>query len=187
MAKEKYRARVHMLLLYPENEIHANAVEKIKSSYDYAMVLHNRDVTEEGELKKEHWHIVLRFSQAVWNTAIAKELGIEERFIEQSRKFENSLQYLMHYNDTDKVQYSIDEISGTLKKRLQESINKVEKSEGEKVTEIIEYIDTQEKITFRDFAKYCAENGYWPEFRRSASIFIKIIEEHNYKIENRSR
>lgn len=177
---EKYRARVHMLLLYPDCENHMQALEKIKQSYDYAMILHNRDVTEEGELKKEHYHIVLRFNQAVWNTAIIKDLEIEDRFIEQVRKIDNALQYLLHYNDSDKVQYSIDEVSGNLKTKLIESINKIEKSEGEKVVELIEYIESQEEyISIKKFASYCAKNGYWSEFRRSASIFIKIIDDHN--------
>lgn len=46
---------------------------------------------------------------------------------------DNALQYLIHYNDSDKTLYSIDEVSGNLKTKLIESINKVEKSEGEKV------------------------------------------------------
>lgn len=180
MAKDKYRSRVHMLLLYPENEQHQKAVEKIKQSYDYAIVLHNRDITEDGELKKEHWHCVLRFTQAVWSSALCKDLGIEHNYIENVKRFDNALQYLIHYNDSDKAQYSIDEVSGNLKQKLVESINKVEKSEGEKVLELIEYIESQnDRITIKSFANFCAQQGYWSEFRRSATIFIKIIDEHN--------
>lgn len=182
MSKEKYRSRVHMLLLYPDNAEHCQAVEKIKQSYDYAMILHNRDVTSEGELKKEHWHCVLRFKQSVWSSAICKELGINEQFIENVKRFDNVIQYLIHYNDSDKAQYTVDEVQGNLKQRLVESINKVEKSEGEKVIYLIEYIDQQpHRISIKQFASYCAENGCWSEFRRSATIFIKIIDEHNQK------
>ena len=191
MSKEKYRSRVHMLLLYPDCPEHVQAVEKIKQSYDYAMILHNRDYwTEEdekqnservsGEVKKEHWHVVLRFNQAVWSSAICKDLGIEQNYIEDVKRIDNALQYLIHYNDSNKAEYSIDEVSGNLKQKLKESINKVEKSEGEKVSELIEYIDQYEgKISIKNFATFCASNGYWSEFRRSATIFIKIIEEHN--------
>ena len=174
---EKYRSRVHMLLLYPDCEAHCKAVEKIKQSYDYAMILHNRDYWTEqdekensehvqGVLKKEHWHVVLRFNQAVWSTAICKELCIEHNYIENVKRFDNALQYLIHYNDSDKAEYSIDEVQGNLKQKLIESINKVEKSEGEKVVELIEYIDRQDtKVSIKAFASYCAKNGYWSEFR----------------------
>lgn len=69
-----------------------------------------------------------------------------------------------------------------MRTKLTESINKCEKSEGEKVVELIGYIESQtEKITIKQFACFCASNGYWAEFRRSATIFIKIIEEHNLR------
>ena len=180
MSKEKYRSRVHMLLLYPDNTSHVEAMEKIMASYDYACVLHNQDKTDDGEYKKEHWHVVLRFNQAVWSTAICKELGIEHNFIENVKRFDNAIQYLIHYNDKEKAQYSVDDVFGNLRTKLVESINKVEKSEGEKVVELIQYIRSYSgKITITDFAAYCAENGYWSEFRRSGAIFVKIIEEHN--------
>lgn len=194
MATEKYRSRAHMVLLYPDNAEHCKAIEKIKRSYDYAMILHDRDFwTEEDEKKnpehvsglkkKEHWHVVLRFPQAVWSSAICKELGIEHKFIECIKKFDNALMYLIHYNDSDKTLYSIDEVSGNLKNKVVESINKLEKSEGEKVLELIDFIeDYPNKLTIKEFSRWCAMNGYWSEFRRSASVFLKIIDEHNRKI-----
>lgn len=180
MSKDKYRSRVHMLLLYPTDESHVLALEKIQASYDYAYCLHNKDIAEDGSIKKAHWHVVLRFNQAVWSSAICKELGIEHNYIENVKRFDNALQYLIHYNDTDKAQYSVDEVFGNLKSKLVESINKVEKSEGEKVVELIQFIKEYEgKLTVTEFAPYCAINGYWAEFRRSGSIFCKMIEEHN--------
>ena len=188
---EKYRGRVHMLLLYSDNAEHMQALDKIKKSYDYAGVLHNRDAwTEEDEkknpehiagvIKKEHYHVLLRTANATWNTALCKELGIEEKFAEQVKNTDNALQYLIHYNDSNKTQYSTDDVFGTMKTKLIESINKVEKSEGEKVCELLEYIDKYEgKLTVKAFATYCAKNGYWSEFRRSGAIFCKIIDEHN--------
>lgn len=193
---EKYRSRVHMLLLYPDNEQHLEVVSKIAKSYDYAGITHDKDVWtaedekknpehKQGELKKEHIHIVLRTPNATWNTAICKELGLEEKFCEQVKNFDRALQYLLHYNEPDKTQYSIDDVYGGLRTKLAESIKRNEKSEGEKVVELIEYITKQPTtITIKGFAGYCAENGYWAEFRRSATIFLKIIEEHNESIRN---
>lgn len=176
----KYRSRTHMLLLYPDEVTHVEALEKIKQSYDHAYILHDKDKTDEGELKKAHWHVVLRFNQAVWSSAICKDIGIQDNYIEDVKKFDNALQYLIHYNDTNKAQYSVDEVKGNLRTKLVESINKVEKSEGEKVCELIEFIKScDEKLTITDFASYCALNGYWAEFRRSGAIFCKIIDEHN--------
>lgn len=192
MSKEKYRSRVHCLLLYPEDKTHFQAIEKIRQSYDYALIMHDRDYFtaddekanpehKEGQFKKAHYHVVLRFQQAVWSSAICKDLGIEHNYIEICKKFDSALQYLIHFNDSNKAEYSVDEVEGTLKKRLIESINKLEKTEGEKVSELIDYIDRFDgKLSIRAFSQYCAVNGYWSEFRRSATIFIKIIDEHNH-------
>lgn len=195
MSKEKYRARVHMILLYPDNESHVEALARIAKSYDYAGIKHDKDTwTEEdekknpehkqGELKKEHYHIVLRTPNATWNTALCKELGIEEKFCEQAKNVDNALQYLIHYNDTDKTTYPIDEVFGSMKVKLTESINKVEKSEGEKVVELIQFIQNHDgRLRITEFAEYCAKNGYWAEFRRAGAIFNQIIAEHNYQFE----
>lgn len=187
----KYRSRVHLILLYPDNSNHLEVLDKITKSYDYAGIIHNRDVwTEEdekqnsshkaGELKKEHIHIVLRTQNAVWNTALCKDLGLEDKFCEQVKSIDRSLQYLLHYNEPDKTQYSIDDVFGGLRTKLSESIAKNEKSESEKVLELLDYIDNyQGQLRISDFARYCATNGYWSEFRRSGSIFLKVIVERN--------
>ena len=39
MSKEKYRSRVHMLMIYPDNQSHVAAMDKIAKSYDYAACL----------------------------------------------------------------------------------------------------------------------------------------------------
>lgn len=191
MSKEKYRGRAHLLLLYPDNEQHLEALAKIQKSYDFAGIQHDKDTWTEddekknpehkaGELKKAHFHVVVRTQNATWNTALCKELGIEEKFCEQAKNIDNALQYLIHYNDTDKATYDIEEVFGSLKTKLKESINKVEKSEGEKVVELIQFIREYDgRLRITDFAEYCAKNGYWSEFRRSGAIFCKIIDEKN--------
>lgn len=185
MKENKYRGRVHMLLLYPEDETHMAALKFIEQNYEYAYILHNRDNDESGEIKKEHFHVVVRFGNATWNTAVAKELGIEINYIQQARNIDNALMYLLHYNDKDKTQYDFEEVKGTLKQRLVQAINSANKNEGEKVGELLQYINEYRgKIYISDFANYCATNGYWSEFRRSATIFLKIIDEHNTRYNN---
>jgi len=66
----KFRDRKFVAVLYPEDPTHAEAIEKLKQGgYNFAAILHDKDVYEDGdhqgELKKPHWHIVLRFKNAV--------------------------------------------------------------------------------------------------------------------------
>lgn len=178
---KKENGRNFCLLLYPEDKTHVVALEKIKSNYDYAYILHDKDVNEDGEIKKAHWHVVVNVGKnARWNTAIADELGITPNYIEKCGKLDRALEYLIHYNEPDKYHYDLDEVHGNLKTRLKIEISKEDKTEGEKVVELLDYIDNYDGyLKIREFSRFCATNGYWDVFRRSGAIFIKMIDEHN--------
>lgn len=184
---KNFRNRVMLFLFYPEDITHMNAFEYIKNNYDYASILHDKDVTEDGEIKKEHYHVAVRFEgDARWASAVCKELGIKENYCQEIRGLDRTLQYLIHYNDSDKAQYDIELVQGPLKTKLIESINKIGKGESEKVVELIQFIEESNKpISVTEFASFCAKNGYWAEFRRSGSIFCKMLEEHNYYVSNK--
>lgn len=183
---EKFKDRKFCLLLYPDNADHMDALEKIKQSYDYACVLHDKDVDEDGVIKKAHYHVViLAGKNAIWSTALSKNIGLDVNFIQQCRNVDRSLEYLIHFNEEEKHQYDLEEVKGTLKSRLSQLINTVGKGESDKVSELIEFIEGYEgHLTISTFSKHCASVGMWDVFRRAGTIFIKIIEEHNYKFNN---
>ena len=181
MAKEKkevvkFRSAKMRLLLYPDDPSHVKALERIKEDYDHAYILHEA----EEETKKPHWHVVLRFRNAQWNTALAKNLGISENYIRNSNNLDKALQYLIHFNDSDKKQYDISSVKGSLVDRLKTSINKVDRTEDEDASILIDYIvKSSKRITFSEFARYCVDNGYWATYRRGQNIFRLLIKEHN--------
>lgn len=179
---EKFRNRNFCLILYPEEDItHYNAIEKIKQSYDYALINHDSDVYDDtGEIKKSHTHIVLHFNNAVWSTKLAKDLGVGENYIEECRDLKRALAYLIHYYDDNKYQYNIENVSGSLKKKLQIILKNDDKTESEKIIELLNYIDDfNDEIKMSEFIRYCAEVGYWDCFRRSYSALARYIDDHN--------
>lgn len=178
----KFRARNFNLILYPEDETHAKAIEYIERNFDYAIILHDRDCDEYGEIKKEHYHIVLRFKNAKWNTALAEELNITSNYIEESRSLKHSLLYLIHYFDEDKFQYVLDDVKGSLKTRLKDIINNSQKTSDEKSIDIMKWIDEQEYLTISQFMWYCSSIGYWNMAQRGFSMFSRYIEEHNQNL-----
>lgn len=186
---ETFSDRKFALLLYPEDKTHVEALERIKRSFDYAVILHDKDLDENEEIKKAHWHVVVTVgTNKRWNTALAKELGIEMNYIEKIRNLDRALEYLIHLNDSDKYQYSIDAVEGTLKTRLTASMNSSDKTENEVIAEIIEFIEIQQyKISYTYFAKYCASNGFWDVYRRAGAIINKIIEEHNADVDKENK
>lgn len=185
---EKFRDRKFCLLLYPnEDKTHEKAIEIIQSKfYSYAMIVHDKDLDEEGKLKKPHTHMVISFSNGKWNTALAEELGIGLNFIQECRTFKHALAYLVHYNDDTKEQYPIDNVVGDLKRRLIEIIKNDGKTTSEKLFEIFDYIDNFDGyVYYRPFCKHFAASGMWDTVRRDASWIKEYIFEHNNEYQYR--
>lgn len=179
--EEKYRDRKFRFLLYPDDLTHVKALDIISQSYDYAYILHDKDLDETGELKKPHWHVVVNVgNNGRWNTSLTSELGIEPNYIMPCDNVEKALQYLIHYNDFDKYHYDVNEVKGTMKNKLEKSLNVDGKDEGERIMEIIEMLEESDKcLSITDFVKMCAKKGYYTDMRRGGIFMLKLLEEHN--------
>lgn len=184
----KFRDRKFVAVLYPEDTTHAECIEKLKSGgYNFAAILHNKDVYEDGEhkgeLKKPHWHIVIRFKNAVWNTAIAKELGITTNYLEACKNVDASLLYLVHYGNEEKAQYDYEEVFGPLRLRLATLLSDTD--EGTRVLNLVEIIDNSPgPIGYSELIKKAVAAGLYGDLRRMGTFAVGLMREHNYEVMN---
>lgn len=184
---EKIRKRNWTMLLYPEDPTHTDAMEKLAAGgYKYVAILHDKDVWGEGESekyaagepKKEHWHVVLKFPQARWNTAVAEELGIAPNYLEACANFDAACLYLVHANAEDKHQYEPSALFGNLVSTVTKLL--ADDDEGTRVLEIVKTIDAcPGKASYRDLLVWACKNGYYGEFRRLGMGVSALIKEHN--------
>ena len=180
------RSKYWTLILYEDSENlkFNDYIEKIKFLSDnYCYILHNKDYNENGEIKKNHYHIVMSFNNYKWLNSLSSELNIPSNYFEKVRNLEHILMYLIHFNDKDKYQYDFTEIIGTktFKDKLYRSLHCYNKDEESKVSEIITYIIEHPDLSFTNLVKWVVENGFWSEFRRASSIFIKLLDENKQK------
>lgn len=89
------------------------AIENNEISY-YSFILHNQDVTLEGNLKKPHYHIILdinkpggRSFKDVYNYCSFAYLTQRVEKITNVKKFSR---YLLHMDDKKKHQYALEEV-----------------------------------------------------------------------------
>lgn len=179
------RAYNWLLVLYPnEDESHKKALDYIISHYNnIAYINHDKDITESGELKKQHTHILISFDYQRWRNAIAEELKILPNYIEKCENMNMSLRYLIHYDNEDKAQYDINEVHGNLKQKLNNLLHKQDMSESEKILMLMDFIDSyNKKLLLSDFIRYVCSLDMYDTYRRSASTFIKLLDAQNYKI-----
>ena len=189
---EKQRDRKWTMILYPEDPTHKSAMEKLElGGYKYVAILHDSDVWEEGESenhvagepKKEHWHVVLKFPQARWNTALSDELGIPINYFQKCANFDAACLYLVHANAENKHQYDPAALFGT----LVHVVNKLlaDDDEGVRVLEIVKQIDARPgRASYRDILVWACKNGYYGEFRRLGIGVSALIREHNEEFDS---
>lgn len=191
---EKWRDRKYRLLLYPDDVSHARCMELLKNGgYKFAAILHDKDKWESGDEdlgkhkvgsnKKAHWHIVLKFPQAKWSTALEKELGIKGNYIRKCDSFDGSLLYLVHDGFPEKHQYDFGDVFGSLAPALGKLL--VDDDEGMRVMEIVRMIDEHPGwLGYRELLIKACNNGLYGEFRRLGTGVRWLIDEHNAQFDD---
>lgn len=181
------RSRNWNILLYKDDPTHWSALAQIMDgSYSFCGILHDRDfwidgesdVHSAGELKKEHYHIVLTFPNARYRSAVANELGIKENYIEACQNRSASIMYLIHDGYPDKVQYDKSEVFGPLKNLLDKLMR--ENNENARVLALLKLIDDcPGELNLRKLIVLACENELYGDLRRMGSWVKDLIDMHN--------
>lgn len=188
MEQEKIRSKCFMIILYPDEDLnHRSIFENIKSSYDCAYILHDKDLKEnslnEFDFKKPHYHVVLYFPNARYLTGVSKKLGIESNYITAWDSRDKALLYLVHKNNPDKYQYSADFVGGNLKNILYELLSGIDMTDLESLTLFRDYI-----FSFRGHLKLCdllnfaIKKGILKYYKKYYLCLRDLVDEHNYYI-----
>lgn len=174
------RSRCFHLVLYKEDNDHLNALDLIQNEYNFAYILHDKDIIEDtGELKKPHWHVILYFDNPHYLLSLAKDLGIKPNYI-KTDELKKGLEYLIHKNNPDKYQYPIDEVKGPLKDKLLTFLGNSSQVEKQSILLLYQLINSFDgPIYLNDFIPLVLENNLWSFFRRSQLTWFKLLEEHN--------
>lgn len=111
MTSQKYRN--YAFIVYPESMC-ADFFDRLSNLMLPCFVspLHDSDVKEDGELKKPHYHIIIRYSRQVAISHVIKDLLTLD--VSQPPEIVKSLRaysrYLCHLDQLEKAQYSIDDV-----------------------------------------------------------------------------
>lgn len=131
---------------------------------DYAYILHDKDEDKDGNKKKPHWHICIRFKDSVPTESICKWFGITDNYINKIRgRFGDALAYLTHNNAPEKYQYLEEAVKSNFdfKKEVETIQNRaVDKARRQEIVDLItagiireynytEYITPEEYDKFR--------------------------------------
>lgn len=166
------------IILYTDNINHLELFKELKEKYDYAYILHDKDLNEDGTIKKPHYHFLVFFKNARWGNAILKNINIDNpNLIEFKTDKVQAIRYLIHADNKHKFQYDIKDISSSFDLDL---YFKDTTNEEKDILLIIEFIGQYCGIlTYYQIYYYVIENGLWSTYRRNYSIIKDLLQEHN--------
>lgn len=194
--RETDRDRIFHIVLYPENPAHMLAIMQLRQyHYKSVGILHNADIYTEdekdnetgelkhrkGDLKKEHYHFRIQFNNPRYISGVAEELGIESnliRFPEDWQNLKNYTEYILHWKESGKHQYDINDLVGSLAGEAKQKL--IDMPATMQAGEIVDFIFSSDKyITLIEVTAFAREQGYHGCLLRNHSYFDKMIALHN--------
>lgn len=178
------RVRTIGIILWTDNPKHKLALDFIIHNFEnYIYVLHDRDINDNGEIKKEHYHVILHFPNARTIKTLSKKLNVEENNFYIIKSFTGQLRYLIHYDDDEKTRYNIEEVKGTLfmLSKFKRSI-KGSQDETADVSQIYEFIFDNDISDLQILLDFVLDNNLYSSFRRNYSMFKDLLALNNRKV-----
>lgn len=190
MKKQPKKARWLCGILYPaDNERHKKALNLILKKYNSLAICHDKDVYlfdeldengellhQAGELKKAHYHFVVRFENSRYISGFAKELDIEENIVQVCGSFKATVIYCTHRDEPFKHQYDITDFKGYLVPQAIKILDKPQE-QGDMVADIVEFINEHPGASMQQVFAWCNTFGYYSTLLRNYGLIKDIFYE----------
>lgn len=164
-----------------------------KKGWEYAYCLHDKDSDENGNHIKDHYYILMVKKNASTITAIAKNLGIESRWVQRVESYIGAAKYVNHSDDDSKAQgkyqYPLDDIKGPLADKVKEIISKpkAKRNSDNDLIRVIDWIENQGIIYTADVVRWSCQEKLMSVVQRTASLVRECIREHNEYVRSQSK
>lgn len=138
MAEKSFRTcEVVQELTYIKMEDVKDALST-KMVKDYAYIIHDKDIKEDGTLKAPHIHIILRLKESYKSSSIGKAFGVAPQYVVGIKgRFSDGLKYLTHMNTPDKFQYADSDVVSNFDFKLERTLNQSDVRKSEIMNKIV--------------------------------------------------
>lgn len=144
------RYRTFACELYPEDDEHMKILEYIIKYYEYAYILHDKDIWDEekvdddgvtihnvGDIKKPHYHVIISFKNPRSLEKLKNELGVKHL---ETCNFYFYARYLIHKDYPRKYQYEEKEIITNMELRIHNALKRDYISQEQDTRILLDYI-----------------------------------------------
>lgn len=175
------KSRNFTFIFYPDCPEHIDLMNYYISHYKYVSILHDKDVDENVELKKAHYHFVVSFPNPRSLTGLKKEIAkFKVCHTEIVGCMESYIKYMIHDtpDSKDKYQYDSSELKGDLQIISRALSKSSEEQEVNGLSEILDIIDSMPVPSIKALARYVIDNPtLLSAFKSYNYLICRIISE----------
>lgn len=176
--------KVMNAILYEDSTTYdcKQVLETVKSlGCEWFAAKHDKDTTPEGEIKKSHYHVIMRFEVTKDFAVVARDLGIPENAIEKSKSFKYGVRYLIHLDSPEKYRYEKAIIFGNGNPEAF-----LVSTADQKGVLLMDAIYSGQVFTIYELYVLAKELDAWCEFRRGFGMYNTVLATMRYNAERKS-
>lgn len=180
--EQRKQSRTFSVLLYQETETYCTDEVLAKCAEyftEWAYILHDQDLTDDGAPKKSHYHVVGKLDTPRQPSTVANKIGVPVNFVEcrKGYTFRKGVRYLCHLDDPKKAQYDASQIVSNVEVgKYVDPFADVEQAKS-----IFKKISDESNTSVVALTKWSLEEGCWSEFRRAFPVWKAVMDELYYK------
>lgn len=168
-------SRAWELVLYPDAEnyccddVIANAVQYFEQ---WAYILHDSDITADGDAKKAHYHFYGKCPTARTPQNVVNVIGVPLESIRNVNKWKSAIRYLIHLDNPEKFQYEPDSVSANFPL---DGIFII--SDDRQARLIMHHIVDSRSASIVELTSWALDNGCYSALRRGFAIWSQVLKE----------
>lgn len=181
-------SREYEVICFTNNELHRSTINTLLADRRCVGVLHDRDKEDDGSIKSPHYHILIRFDKPTTIGSVEKIIpNHPSNLIQFVKSFKGACRYLLHLDNPEKAQYTIDELVGNV--QIAKRHCRTDDIEEVEILKIVDYIHSKkEYLLYYEVLQWCCEEHLYSTYRRNAYTINKIIDQKNtYAINQTSK
>lgn len=166
----------------------------------YYCILHDKDKRENGDLKKEHFHLYIECEDIKGAKEYIKEHIYKETTFERVQTPKSAILYLVHKKDKDKYQYNVSEVFSNNMDYVVDTISNYKPTATKTINKIsndmlIEYIETKcfecrsmcAMIFESDIVQWCKDLDKRDFYLKNKNRLIEYLIDIGYVIQKGRR
>lgn len=170
-------SRAWEVVLYPDSVVYdvANVLGNVTKYFDkWCYILHDKDLNEDGTLKKAHYHVYGKFDTARTPQTVSNALGVGVASLRAVSSWRGAVRYTVHLDHPDKYQYSADDVVANF-----EFAKLLIVDDEVQAARIFSFINSSKCFTVSELTAWAFANGCYPALRRGFAVWSRLLSENS--------